>query len=62
MTQGYFKEKAYIATQGPKANTVVDFWRMIWHEDVRVIAMLVNVMEGKKVRSDVFIFDITKTE
>jgi protein tyrosine phosphatase len=39
----------YIATQGPKRNTVVDFWRMIWQEHVQVIAMLTNVMENGKV-------------
>ncbi|XP_046480845.1 uncharacterized protein [Neodiprion pinetum] len=46
---GYTKQKAYIATQGPTTETVNDFWRMIWQEEVRVICMLVGVMEnGKK--------------
>jgi protein tyrosine phosphatase len=39
----------YIATQGPKRNTVVDFWRMVWQEHVQVIAMVTNVVENGKV-------------
>lgn len=48
--QGYCKDKAYIAAQGPKPETVVDFWRMIWQEDVRVICMMLNVIEAGKVK------------
>ncbi|XP_063217566.1 receptor-type tyrosine-protein phosphatase T-like isoform X2 [Bacillus rossius redtenbacheri] len=46
---GYNTRKMYIATQGPKPNTVDDFWRMVWQEQVHVISMLANIMEnGKK--------------
>lgn len=47
--QGYNTAKAYIATQGPKSNTVCDFWRMIWQENVQHIIMVANIYEGKKV-------------
>lgn len=34
---------------GPKKNTVVDFWRMIWQEEVTSVIMLTNLKEGDKV-------------
>ncbi|XP_049826654.1 receptor-type tyrosine-protein phosphatase epsilon-like isoform X1 [Aethina tumida] len=46
----YRTKKAYIATQGPKANTVNDFWRMIWQENVKHIVMVANLIEGQKKR------------
>ncbi|XP_046473232.1 receptor-type tyrosine-protein phosphatase epsilon-like [Neodiprion pinetum] len=52
--QGYRNVKKYIATQGPKANTVNDFWRMIWQERVSVICMLTNVTEGEKVKCELY--------
>jgi tyrosine-protein phosphatase non-receptor type 11 len=38
----------YIATQGCLQNTIVDFWRMIWQENVSIIVMLTKLMEGSK--------------
>ncbi|XP_041953075.1 tyrosine-protein phosphatase non-receptor type 18 isoform X1 [Alosa sapidissima] len=47
--QGATANKSYIATQGPLSHTVVDFWRMIWQYDVRVIIMACKEVElGKK--------------
>nr|XP_034322788.1 receptor-type tyrosine-protein phosphatase kappa-like isoform X2 [Crassostrea gigas] len=45
---GITEEKMYIATQGPKQNTVADFWWMIWQENVEQVVMLTNLMEGSK--------------
>nr|XP_034320794.1 receptor-type tyrosine-protein phosphatase epsilon-like [Crassostrea gigas] len=45
---GIGQENVYIATQGPKQNTVNDFWFMVWQENVTQIVMLTNLMEGIK--------------
>lgn len=42
---GVRQEKVYIATQGPRKNTVSDFWTMLWQERVAQVVMLTNVME-----------------
>uniref|UniRef100_A0A8C8SN77 protein-tyrosine-phosphatase n=1 Tax=Pelusios castaneus TaxID=367368 RepID=A0A8C8SN77_9SAUR len=47
--QGVNNQRCYIATQGPLAHTVLDFWRMIWEYGVKVIVMACREVEmGKK--------------
>ncbi|XP_061165616.1 receptor-type tyrosine-protein phosphatase T-like [Saccostrea echinata] len=48
--EGAEQGKQYIATQGPRQNTVVDFWTMIWQEHVTTIVMLTNLKEGNKTK------------
>ncbi|KAL4437920.1 hypothetical protein ABPG74_001091 [Tetrahymena malaccensis] len=47
-----FKDKAYIATQGPLPNTIFSFWRMIWEHQSNLIIMLCKECEQNKPKCD----------
>ncbi|XP_056002937.1 receptor-type tyrosine-protein phosphatase alpha-like isoform X4 [Ostrea edulis] len=47
---GTDEQNEYIASQGPKQNTLVDFWAMIWQDNVSQIVMLTNLQEGIKLK------------
>ncbi|CAG7728688.1 unnamed protein product [Allacma fusca] len=38
--------KGYIITQAPLEDTIVDFWRMVWEQQIRVIMMLTDFSEA----------------
>uniref|UniRef100_A0AAY4BJY8 Receptor-type tyrosine-protein phosphatase epsilon n=1 Tax=Denticeps clupeoides TaxID=299321 RepID=A0AAY4BJY8_9TELE len=45
---GYKDKNKFIAAQGPKPDTVADFWRMIWEQKAATIVMLTNLKERKE--------------
>ncbi|XP_020616069.1 receptor-type tyrosine-protein phosphatase delta-like [Orbicella faveolata] len=47
---GYRKENAYIATQGPLEETIDDFWRMIWEYKTFTIVMLTELEENGRIK------------
>ncbi|XP_065118391.1 receptor-type tyrosine-protein phosphatase S-like isoform X1 [Paramisgurnus dabryanus] len=42
---GYRQQRAYIATQGPLAETTEDFWRMLWEHNSTIVVMLTKLRE-----------------
>ncbi|EPY84872.1 receptor-type tyrosine-protein phosphatase epsilon isoform 1 [Camelus ferus] len=45
---GYRQKDYFIATQGPLAHTVEDFWRMVWEWKCHTIVMLTEVQEREQ--------------
>ncbi|XP_065886416.1 uncharacterized protein [Dysidea avara] len=45
---GYGEKKAYIASQGPKDTSVIDFWKLIWEQNIRTVVMLTRIVEAGK--------------
>ncbi|KAM7409682.1 hypothetical protein PAMA_001261 [Pampus argenteus] len=47
---GYKESKKYIAAQGPKDETVSDFWRMVWEQQSSIIVMVTRCEEGNRIK------------
>lgn len=47
--KSFQQREAFIATQAPLDNTVVDFWRMVWEYEAFSIVMLSTVSEKEEV-------------
>ncbi|XP_065115598.1 receptor-type tyrosine-protein phosphatase C isoform X4 [Paramisgurnus dabryanus] len=48
--EGFKEPKKYIAAQGPKDETIEDFWRMIWEQKSSIIVMVTRCEEGNKTK------------
>ncbi|XP_029686591.1 receptor-type tyrosine-protein phosphatase S-like isoform X9 [Takifugu rubripes] len=49
---GYRKQNAYIATQGPLAETFGDFWRMVWEQRTASVVMMTRLEEKSRIKCD----------
>ncbi|XP_064626984.1 tyrosine-protein phosphatase Lar-like isoform X3 [Lineus longissimus] len=49
---GYRKQNAYIATQGPLPETFGDFWRMIWEQRTATVVMMTKLEERTRIKCD----------
>ena len=49
---GQQENNLFIATQGPKDNTIEDFWTMVWESKSKVIVMLTNLIEAEKIKCE----------
>lgn len=47
---GYRKQNAYIATQGPLPESFGDFWRMVWEQRAASVVMMTRLEEKSRVR------------
>lgn len=45
---GFKEPRKYIAAQGPRDETVDDFWRMIWEQKATIIVMVTRCEEGNR--------------
>ncbi|XP_052332410.1 receptor-type tyrosine-protein phosphatase S-like isoform X2 [Oncorhynchus keta] len=49
---GYRKQNAYIATQGPLVETFGDFWRMVWEQRAASVVMMTRLEEKSRIKCD----------
>ncbi|XP_064408324.1 receptor-type tyrosine-protein phosphatase U isoform X2 [Latimeria chalumnae] len=47
---GYHRSNHFIATQGPKHETLYDFWRMVWQEHCSSVVMITKLVEVGRVK------------
>lgn len=59
LLQGYRYRRAYIATQGPLAETTEDFWRMLWEHNSTIVVMLTKLREMGRVWNPGFFHQFT---
>ncbi|XP_041446533.1 receptor-type tyrosine-protein phosphatase C isoform X3 [Xenopus laevis] len=45
---GFKEPRKYIAAQGPKNETIYDFWRMVWEQKSTIIVMVTRCEEGNR--------------
>uniref|UniRef100_A0A7N8X831 Receptor-type tyrosine-protein phosphatase C n=1 Tax=Mastacembelus armatus TaxID=205130 RepID=A0A7N8X831_9TELE len=50
LLKGYKESKKYIAAQGPKDESVTDFWRMVWEQQSSIIVMVTRCEEGNRTK------------
>ncbi|KAL5251017.1 hypothetical protein ACHWQZ_G016668 [Mnemiopsis leidyi] len=50
----YHERDTFIATQGPKPNTIGDFWRMIFEKEVSTIVMLTPLVDRGRERCTMY--------
>ncbi|CAL8085119.1 unnamed protein product [Calicophoron daubneyi] len=49
---GYRKQNAYIATQGPLPHTIADFWRMVWEQRSAMIVSMTRLEERARIKCE----------
>lgn len=57
------QQNRYIITQFPQQRTMVDFWRMVWEQNVTTIIMLAPLNEMKMVHillGFCYMYDVNK--
>ncbi|XP_013406514.1 uncharacterized protein LOC106170987 isoform X2 [Lingula anatina] len=50
--KGVSGHNTYIAAQAPLPTSVIDFWRMIWENEVKVVLMACNLREAGKTKCE----------